>query len=98
MSDPFAVFIVAIGGLIAAGGLWRLVLALGRTGSEEPTRSRAIPGADLVAGVGLSLWILLPGAMPRALAFVIGIGGVVGSSYLRLVKARKRNPASGPPG
>jgi len=91
----FDVFVVMVGGFIAGAGIWRLMLGLRRSDQRRLRQTLTIPAVEVVAGVGLSLWILLPGSLARLLAFLAGTGGVVATSYLRLAEPRRQDPASG---
>jgi hypothetical protein len=95
MKTFFAVWVVALGGLIAADGIWHLVLALWRSDRRPTRQAFALPAAELLTGVGLSFWILLPWAIPRLLAVLAGTGGLVAASYLRIGEARRQNPKPG---
>jgi uncharacterized membrane protein HdeD (DUF308 family) len=95
MKHIFEVWVVVFGGLVAASGIWRLLLAMQPSDRQAPRWALAIPALDVVAGLGLSFWILAPGATSRSLTFLVGTGGIITRSYLGIAQTRRKNSAGG---
>lgn len=75
------IIVVVLGGWVAAHGIARTLARL-VTPDRPPRWVFAVYAANILAGVGLSFWIMAPTGGLRLLAFAAGVGGIVAASLL----------------
>jgi hypothetical protein len=96
MNRIFALWLLVLGGLVAASAINRLLLRFVRPKRSTP-RTATIDVAELIAGVGAAGAVLFPHPFARLVAFMAGIAGIVVASLLRLSGMRPEGPTVGGP-
>jgi hypothetical protein len=96
MNRIFALWLLVLGGLVAASAINRLLLRFVRPKRSTP-RTATIDVAELIAGVGMAGAVLFPHPFARLVAFMAAIAGFIVAGLLRLSGMRPEAPTAGGP-